>query len=230
MKSSNLIVIGGLRNSGKDTATKMLQYLLNSPKFMHNYFMYKLCGTLFVNGCFKITSFAHPLKRTLAALLDIDISLFENRNFKEHTYIYFPTLDITENPDPSKVISDNKFNKRLDSKDFSFLKSYYISMRQLLQLFGTECMRVTFGDHIWILSTLKTKGKTIISDLRFKVEAETVKEKGGILIYIKRNSCKPGNHASENQVLDLYKNNIFDYVIENNGSLKDLFNNLKDIL
>ena len=35
---SDLIAISGIKGSGKDTATHMLQYLLNSPKLFRNYF------------------------------------------------------------------------------------------------------------------------------------------------------------------------------------------------
>lgn len=230
LRDNNLIAIGGLRNSGKDTATKMLQYLLNSPKWLHSYFFYQTFNTLFKKGKFKVTSFAHPLKKTLAALLDVPIERFEDRSFKEDVYIYFPTMDLYASVWPSLKITDSKFNKCLQEKDFSFLESKAITIRQLLQLFGTQVMRDTFGNQIWILLTLKNVRKTIISDLRFKVEAEAVKEKSGKLIYIKRDLCKPGNHASEQEVLDLYNDNAFDYVIENNKSLKDLFNNLKSII
>lgn len=126
----------------------MLQYLLNSPKIFHNYSLYKIFGTLFDSGKFKVTSFAYPLKRTLAALLDIPIEKFEDRNFKENTYIYFPNMRLYANVSSDLKISDNKFTKCISEKDFSFLREKAITIRQLLQLFGTEVMRDTFGDQL----------------------------------------------------------------------------------
>lgn len=37
LRQAKIIAISGLKNSGKDTAADMLQYLLNYPKFMQNY-------------------------------------------------------------------------------------------------------------------------------------------------------------------------------------------------
>ena len=227
-KNLNLIAIGGLKNSGKDEASRMLRYCLNAPKFLRNYWCYKHFNKI-ISGKYTITSFAHPLKRTLAALLNIPIEKFENRNFKEHTYIYFPLLQLTTNPELDKVLSDNKFSKAVAAKDFSFLQTHYITIRQLLQCFGTEIMRGYFGDNLWILATIIGQHNLIISDLRFKVEAEAIHNNKGKIIYINRNICIPGNHASEREIVELKENKIFDYIINNNGTLKDLFNNINKI-
>lgn len=221
---NKIIAIAGYKGSGKDTAAKMLQYLYNYPKVFHNYFWYKIFSKFSTNGKYKITSFAHPLKRTLAALLNIDIKNFEDRNFKENWYIYFPTLEITDKPDKEKVISEGKFSRMINNKDLSFLKTHYITIRQLLQVFGTECMRNIFGDNIWILSTLKNNSNIIISDLRFKVELEAVHQLNGKVILIIRDGCNPGTHISEKEIEEMYINHQFDAYIENNKSYKDLFN------
>lgn len=231
MKSNNLIAISGFKNSGKDTASLMVQYLLNSPPFMHNYWMYKKFNRLFISGKYKVTSFAYPLKRTLSALLNVPIEKFNDRDFKENYYIFFPTLEITNVlPENAEIISDNKFSKMVGSKDFSFIQTTWITIRQLLQVFGTECMRGIFGDKLWILSTIKDKNPIIISDLRFKVELKAVKDRGGKVIYINRKDCKPGNHASEKEIQEMLENLQYDAVIFNDGSLEDLFNKLKKAL
>ena len=222
---NKIIAVAGYKNSGKNTVASMLQYLYNSPKFLHNYIGYKLFAKFYTKGNFKVTSFAYPLKRTLSALLNIDISKFEDRIFKETYFIYFPDLIITNKPDCAKVISEGKFSRMVNNKDLSFLKTNYITIRQLLQVFGTECMRDTFGDKLWILSTLKQKGNLIISDLRFKVEYESIKNLGGITILVNNPNCKPGNHASEQEILELSMSNKFDVVIQNDGNnIKNLFN------
>ena len=231
MKSNNLIAISGFKNSGKDTASSMVQYLLNSPPFMHYYWIYKSSGKIFQSGKYKITSFAHPLKRTLSSLLDIPIEKFDDRDFKENYYIFFPTLEITNNlPKNAEIINDSKFSKMVSNKDFSFIQTTWITIRQLLQVFGTECMRGIFGDRLWILSTIKDECPIIISDLRFKVELEAIKNKGGKIIYIHRSNCKPGNHASEKEIQEMLENFQYDTIILNNGSLEDLFNKLKGAL
>jgi len=86
---NKIIAVAGYKNSGKNTVASMLQYLYNSPKFLHNYIGYKLFAKFYTKGNFKVTSFAYPLKRTLSALLDIDISKFEDRILKKHILYIF---------------------------------------------------------------------------------------------------------------------------------------------
>lgn len=121
--SYKLIAIAGLKNSGKDTAAEMLQYLLNTPRIMHNYTAFTIFRKLFKNGKFKIVSFAHPLKRMLSTLLEIPIERFNDRDFKENYYVYFPTLTVTNKlPEFAQTISDSKFSRLLVNKDLSFIK------------------------------------------------------------------------------------------------------------
>lgn len=120
----NIIAISSYKNAGKDTCAKMLKYILNTPKFMHSYQLYKKVGTMLNKGKYKITSFAYPLKKTLSALLNIDINRFEDRDFKENYYIYFPSLDITNKlPENAVTVSDSKFARLVSNKDFSFIQT-----------------------------------------------------------------------------------------------------------
>lgn len=93
-------------------------------------------------------------------------------------------------------------------------------------------MRKYLGDQLWSLATLKNADNhnLIISDLRFKVEAQLVKECRGTLIYIDRPGCEPGNHQSEKEAVELYKSGAADFVIHNDGTLKDLFYKCKDFI
>ena len=70
----------------------------------------------------------------------------------------------------------------------------------------------------------------IIADMRFKAEANAVKERGGTVIYIDRPGCEVGNHQSEREAFELYQTGQCDYVIHNNGTLKDLFNKCREIV
>jgi hypothetical protein len=51
----------------------------------------------------------------------------------------------------------------------------------------------------------------------------------GKVLLIQRDICKPGSHASEREIQELQDNDAFDLVIQNNGSLKDLFKSLKKL-
>jgi hypothetical protein len=75
----------------------------------------------------------------------------------------------------------------------------------------------------------------IISDVRFKNEADEIKKRGGIVIRLNRTrvldmvndkqTVRDSLHISETD-LDDYQ---FDHVIDNNGTLEDLYQNLKSL-
>lgn len=224
----NIIAIAGLKNSGKDTVAFMLRYLLSTPKILHYWWLFQLLKYGYLPK-WNIVSFAGALKETLSAMIGVDYEKFNDRQFKECCFIHLPSLTITLTPPKDKILNDKKFNRYIQSKNFSFIEEYYLSMRQLLQMYGTEIIRDLFGDKFWVLRTFAEPGNLIISDLRFKTEYESVKDKSGAVIYIERN-LEPGLHPSEQEVIDLLNNNKYDYIINNSGSLKDLFYKTKNYL
>lgn len=227
---NKLIVISGLKNTGKDTTADMLIYMLNTPEFMHNYIMYKLFGSV-IKGSWKKTSFAKPLKQVLSIIFNIPVEKFEDREFKENYFVNLNTLEIKSLDKISDIlqecITDNQFSRALKNKDYDFIKSRWITIRQSLQYIGTECMRQFISNDLWINATLRNPNEIVISDLRFKREFDMISEKNGIVIYIDRPGIEAGNHASEREVLELYKTGMFKYVIHNDGTLKDLFYKIK---
>ena len=231
LKQNNLIAISGVKGSGKDTCSDMLQYCLSVPKIFRQYWIYKHFKKLFPKR-YKNIAFADPLKGMLSILLNIPLENFNNRSFKEDCIINIPTLDYSI-PTSSKCyeqLSDSKFNRLAKNLD-PILSQSNLTVRQLMQYFGTQIMREFFGENIWINSTLKHASKnTIITDLRFKSEYNAVKSKNGIVLFIVRPGFTFGQHASEREMEDLLTSNRYDYIIYNNGSLKDLFNKLKHIL
>ena len=169
------------------------------------------------------------MKATLAVLLNIPAELFEDRDFKENSYIFFPTITITNHPPKKQILSDKKFSRYLERNDLSFFKTHYVTGRQALQATGTQCFRVLFGDNFWVNRTLKNANNLIISDLRFRNEYDAVVRNNGVCIYIDR-GIEPGNHRSEKEVYDLYKEGKFSNVIYNDGTLEDLFYKCKEII
>ena len=84
----------------------------------------------------------------MGEIIGVNSDKFNDRNFKENYYIYFPTMDITDSPPKNKIIGDKKFSRYLQSENFDFINNCYISIRQLLQLYGTNVIRRQFGDKI----------------------------------------------------------------------------------
>lgn len=223
---NKLIAVSGVKSSGKDSVSSIIQFCLNTPKFLRKYWVYKHFRKLFRKK-YKRVAFADPLKGMLATLLNLPVEIFNDRNFKEFYVINVPTLTVSN--DCVDKLSDSKFNKLVKNLDSSLTESN-LTIRQLMQYFGTQVMQTYFGRNIWINATLKNaEDTTIITDLRFKAEYEAVKSLGGIVIYVSRPHYTFGQHASEREMEELLNNNKYDYIIENDGSIEDLFENVREI-
>ena len=102
-----------------------------------------------------------------------------------------------------------------------------ITVRELLQKLGT-CVRQGIDNEFWIKSLYAENEyveNIIIADVRFPEEVKSIKDRGGIVLRLVRDGAGAGNHISET-ALDDYTD--WDYVIENNGTLEDLFENLRE--
>ena len=230
---NKIIAISGVRNSGKSTTGDMLRFILSTPKFLHHYWIYKRFPKLKLKGNWLNVSFAGSLKEMLAVLLRVPVEMFENRDFKENVFVDFNDLTFHRREDLKKhqILSDSKFSRKVKEMSID-VRANLLSIRQLLQYWGTEIQRRYLGDQLWSLTTLKLAEihDLIISDMRFKVEAEMVKERRGTVIYIDRPGCEVGNHQSEREAFELYQEGKCDHVIHNNGTLKDLFEKCKSII
>ncbi len=232
LRDYELIAIAGLANSGKDTLSSMLHYILNAPKCFQTYWWYKHLKKWPFKNKWETVAFAKPLKETLSIILNKPTEWFDDRNNKENCYVQLDTLKVyqkSEIPENCRL-SENKFQKVIKSGE-SIPENLYISIRQLMQYYGTECVRRFLGDKTWINVTLNKQNnkKLIISDLRFKVELIEVYSRKGTVIYVQRNSAKPGTHASEREAVQMLNAGLFNTIINNNGSLEDLFNKIKEL-
>lgn len=104
-------------------------------------------------------------------------------------------------------------------------------VRRLMQVMGSEIGRDLIDEQIWIeLTMLNIKPETniVISDVRFKNEAEEIKFQGGDVWRITRiERDAPINlHRSETE-LDTWN---FDEYISNNGTLGDLYKAIAEIM
>ena len=227
---NKLISFSGPKGCGKSICAEMLQYCLSVPKIFRQYWIYEYFNKFFPKK-WKIIAFADPLKKMLAVLLNIPVEKFNDRQFKEDTCIDLDTLDysLTAFTKDKPLLSDSKFTKMAKELNTDIL-NYDLTIRQLLQYYGTNCMRTYFGEDVWINSTLRhATDKTIIADCRFINEANHIKEKNGIIIYVNRPGIPFGHHQSEKEMFQMLKKNIYDYQIDNSGTLKDLFNQIKEL-
>lgn len=130
------------------------------------------------------------------------------------------------------------YNYTQDEKNL-FLPEWEMTIGEMLQKVGTDCMRDNLHIDTWVLSCFNrikhVKDVVVIPDVRFVNEAKAIEEVGGILIRmngdpagIRAKSKRDLNHISETS-LDTYN---FKYYIENefNDSFSKLKNKLYDIL
>ena len=203
----------GFIGSGKDTAA---DYLVNFHGFRRD-------------------SFANTLKDAVSAVFGWDRTLLEGRTKEAREW--------REQVDPW-------WSERLNMPN--------LTPRWVLQYWGTEVCRKGFHDDIWIAALenklRNSKDDIVISDCRFPNEIKSIKDAGGIVIRVVRgpepewyddaiavNKGPNGNvkWALSKSSLDKFKIHAsetawvgtkFDAVLDNNGSIDDLFSQVKDLV
>jgi hypothetical protein len=101
---------------------------------------------------------------------------------------------------------------------------YGRSPREMMQWYGTVMRSIS--TNYWIDRLARTlEGKiNLVTDVRYIEEGEFIKNNGGVLVYIDRDSVLPrlakGSHSSE---VDVYETKaICDHFIDNNGDMTSL--------
>jgi hypothetical protein len=201
-----IIGICGLIGSGKDTAA---DYLVNFHEFRRE-------------------SFANSLKDAAAAVFGWNRDMLEGRTKESREW---------------RERKDEWWSNRLGKE---------ITPRWVLQYWGTEVIRQGFHDDMWIASLENklraSKDSIVITDCRFPNEISGLKEQGAKIVWVQRGvtphwydiACKANQGdlkaqewlAKENIHASEYKwaGTQFDAVIDNNGSIEQLYNQLKNLL
>lgn len=102
-------------------------------------------------------------------------------------------------------------------------KRMYPEVRRLQQVFGTDVVRKTFGDDVWIdrlwekIRDLPTSSRVVIPDVRFNNEAARIAFYGEVF-RVHRPGLVPDGHVSEVPVDDVYLAGEF----SNEGTVEDL--------
>lgn len=184
---------------------------------------------------FRRESFANSLKDAVANVFGWDRTLLEGRTKQAR-----------------------EWREQVDPWWADRLKMPNLTPRLMLQLWGTEVCRRGFHDDIWIASLEnKLRNSTddvVISDCRFPNEIKSIKDAGGIIVWVRRgelphwynwalsanrgetgnmtwsmskhNLEKAGIHASETA----WVGTKFDSILENDGSIDDLYSKIRDLV
>jgi hypothetical protein len=91
----------------------------------------------------------------------------------------------------------------------------YLSIRELLQIFATEICREKIPSIWYRYLPIPADSKIVISDCRFKNEADFLKQRNTILIKVNRSNANSTNHESERGLPD----EMMDYILSNNLDL-----------
>lgn len=202
-----IIGVCGFIGSGKDT---IADYLVG----FHGY---------------RRDSFAGTLKDAVAAVFGWDRELLEGRTPEARIW---------------REQRDEWWSNRLGQN---------ITPRWILQYWGTEVCRKSFHDDIWIAALearlSKRTDHTVISDVRFPNEIQSIKNAGGKIVWVKRGplpdwydfAVQENLHNSEQAKQELIKRQVhvsetawigteFDAVIDNNGSIEQLYEQIKNLV
>jgi hypothetical protein len=202
-----IIGICGFIGSGKDTVA---DYLVNFHEFRRE-------------------SFANTLKDAVAAVFGWDRTLLEGR-----------TKEARE------------WREQVDPWWAERLAMPTLTPRWVLQYWGTEVCRRAFHDDIWIASLenkiRNSKDNVVISDCRFPNEISSIRSTGGTIVWVQRGDLPDwydvavaANQGHNYAVQELKMRKIhasetawvgtdFDVVVDNNGSIDDLYNQAKLIV
>jgi hypothetical protein len=202
-----IIGVCGFIGSGKDT---IADYLVNFHEFRRD-------------------SFASTLKDAVSAVFGWDRELLEGR-----------TKEARE------------WREQVDQWWADRVGMPNLTPRLMLQLWGTEVCREGFHDDIWIASLenkmRKSKDSIVISDCRFPNEIKSIREAGGIVVWVQRGAlpnwydvavnANAGNPDAQQTLKNIgvhvsetaWVGTDFDAVVDNNGSIEDLYTQLRNLV
>lgn len=158
---------------------------------------------------FEEKAYASKIKDIASIITGLPRDRFEDRDFKK-------SLLPKEWSVPEKTI----LNSITSFKNVSFSKQ--MSIRELLQKIGTDCIRKNLHENVWInalFADYNNKSKWIITDVRFPDEIKAIKERNGIVIKKNGKMGSKNTHLSET-ALDEYED--WDYVVPYRSDIEEL--------
>lgn len=119
-----------------------------------------------------------------------------------------------------------------------YLPEWGMTIGEMQQKIGTEAIRNNIHQNAWVLSLFGTYKENedywIITDVRFKNEANIIKEKGGIIIRLNGDPLNSKSGDNRNMVhqseIDLDDYDGFDYVYDNIPPISNLENFVKEVV
>ncbi len=197
------IAWSGKKQVGKDTATAFAEKMLIKAG--------KTVG---------ITAFAESLKDVAINVLGIDRRLVYGSNDDKET----PTHVLWDGfPMETRLkYSNESFDERVFSGPRPMPRSGPMTVREVLQVMGTDIFRTMFENDVWANSPFRRDWSeydvVFITDCRFPNEKRVTEERDGVIIRLERDTGFVDDHPSETALDDVE----FERTYQNEGSLEDL--------
>lgn len=203
-----VICIVGKKRSGKDTVAEYIRKNENSE-------IYKL---------------AYPIKHALVASSELSFKDVDGEGIDREKSLGYNSSTVSEILRKSLDYHNLEFDK-LDE----FVREYdddSWSIRTLMQRFGTDLVCNKIDQNFWTNYALdvcnKAKTHVIISDVRQQWELDALRAIDSVIIHIKRDGIN--NNADMHSTESGLPSYDGDFVVENNGSLDELFKKVNKIL
>jgi hypothetical protein len=264
-----IIGISGKIGSGKDTIGQIIQYMTRNhdlgldvlaaiPPYTDAQLLEVLRGD--VTSDWKIKKFADKLKECISIITGIsreDLEKIEVKNsILSSDWNYWQAIGDYKSNRENNIEACVKTIKKYGN---GFIEKGSITVRQLLQEFGTEACRNNVHPNFWVnalFSDYRYSGKVdsieatasdggyyskqtyneefpdwIITDMRFPNELNAIKDRGGITVRVERGIHPNNPSIAQNHISETALDNAtFDYTIDNNGSMADLIISVNKIL
>lgn len=237
-----IISVSGYAGSGKDTVGKIIQYLTTYPSsenktdgINRSFNSFLIDVGLGFEPEWKIKKWATALRKVAAILLGMDEEFLYTEEFKNMVLPQCWSKTYERYKRPSDTIP--------------------MTGREFLQKLGTDAIRNGLHENTWVNALISEYNPTgfdyqdcidkeiignwkypnwIITDTRFPNELAAVKERSGITIRVNRPiyvSSQQNNtqllHSSET-ALDHITD--WDFAIENNGTMEELIEQVRNVL
>ena len=256
-KKISLIGISGKTGAGKDLVGEIIQYLI-ARKYDNRGIKIQTAEFLGLTSQnwmaihqalnWEIKKFADKLKDTVCLLIGCTREQLEDREFKEkelgEEWWYWSNTALNICPKEYGTFPNKMYRTKKEAdkaRDLYTLDRHNLSHivkptpRILLQQIGTDLFRNQLHPNTWVNATFADyqNDNWIITDMRFPNELEAVKKHNGITIRINRGLVErtgkmiQGHEHISETALD---NAEFDYVIENDGTIEELIEQVKKIL
>lgn len=224
-----IIALSGKIGSGKDLTAAMIQRVFLEEKVEQGQLSAQSIPSLEsltkpqsipyhrMHSMYEVQRFAYKLKAFVASIIGVPVWKLDDQDFKKSIlgpeWAYFT-------PENESYLSGKMFPGTWSKKN--------MTVREMLIRIG-DGMRNAVHPDIWVnalFSDYKEDCNWVIADMRYENEKNRIEKLAGVSIRINRKDCVLIDHISETGL----DNEGFSYVINNNGSLQELYDQIKAIV